>query len=119
MHDSKGLDSTLATLPFGNSFRSCVASARRHRSRRRFARRRSKLSGLDLGALGDGDGYLTRDARHLTLTLLRHKTATAEPEVYVVPRAGNRVAVEAIERWLAVARVQPGQAILRRVRKNG
>ena len=84
-----------------------------------FARRRSELAGLDLGSLGTGDGYLTRDARHLTVTLLKHKTQSAEPEVYVVPRAGNSVAVAAIEHWIAIAAVTNGQPLLRKVHKTG
>ena len=84
-----------------------------------FARRRSELAGLDLGTLGTGDGYLTRDARHLTVTLLRHKTQGNEPEVYVVPRAGNSIAVAAIEHWIAIAGVTNGQPLLRKVHKTG
>ncbi|MBX9863579.1 MAG: tyrosine-type recombinase/integrase [Hyphomicrobium sp.] len=84
-----------------------------------FARRRSELAGLDLGRLGDGDGVLSSDGHSLAVTLVRHKTQTGEPLVSVVPRDGSEVAVKAIEAWLALSDVQPGQPVLRRILKGG
>ena len=84
-----------------------------------FARRRSELVGLDLDQVGKGDGFLTIDDRLITLTLFKHKTQSDEPLVVVVPRAGNGGLVKAIERWLAVADVRPGEPILRNVSRWG
>ena len=84
-----------------------------------FARRRSELVGLDLDQVGHGDGFLTIDERLLTVVLVRHKTVTDEPLKLIVPRTGNEALVSAVERWLAVAQVRPGQAILRNVSRWG
>jgi integrase len=84
-----------------------------------FARRRSELTGLDLDHLGAGDGILTSDARAITITLVRHKTQSGEPLVTAVPRDCNAIAVRAIEAWLALAGVKPGEPVLRRVLKGG
>ena len=84
-----------------------------------FARRRSELAGLDLDRLGEGDGILSSDARSLSITLVRHKTQSGEPLLTTAPRDCNEVAARAIEEWIALARVQPGEPILRRVLKGG
>lgn len=84
-----------------------------------FARRRSELVGLDWERLGDGDGILSSSAREMKVELVRHKTQSSEPMVSVVPRSYNSVAVQAVERWLTLAAVQPGEPVLRRVRKGG
>ncbi len=84
-----------------------------------FARRRSELAGLDLDRLGEGDGILSSDARCLAITLVRHKTQSGEPLLTTAPRDCNEVAVRAIETWVALARVQPGEPVLRRVLKGG
>ena len=84
-----------------------------------FARRRSELAGLDLFCLGEGDGVLSSDAHALTVTLIRHKTQAGEPLVSTVPRDGSGAAVKAIERWIGLAGVKPGEPVLRRILKGG
>jgi integrase len=84
-----------------------------------FARRRSELTGLDLELLGEGDGILSSDARVITITLVRHKAQLGEALVTTVPRDCNAIAVRAIEAWLRLADVKPGEPVLRRVLKGG
>jgi integrase len=47
------------------------------------------------------------------------KTSTGEPQVVAVPRAENAEAVRAVEAWIEMASIQPGEPILRRVTKGG
>ena len=84
-----------------------------------FARRRAELAALDYGQLGDGDGWLVLTDRTIELHLVRSKSHDGSPEVYVMPRSGNRLAVSAIERWIANADIVPGTPLLRRVLKSG
>lgn len=83
-----------------------------------FACRRSELVGLDLERLGTGLGSLVIGHRTLELHLARAKNS-ADSVVFSVPRANNRIAVDAISRWLAVADIHPGEPILRRITKSG
>jgi integrase len=83
-----------------------------------FARRSSEVVGLDYEQLGSGDGFLTITATELTVTLLRHKTQGAEPLVIRVLRAGNELAASAVEQWIALAGVKPGESIIRQLRKG-
>jgi integrase len=84
-----------------------------------FALRRSELAGLDLGHLGSGSGILVMAEAALEIHLARAKAHSGEPKILVVPRAGNRLAVAAIERWIHLAQTQTGQPVLRRVFKSG
>jgi integrase len=85
-----------------------------------FARRRSELAGLDYQRLGSGDGVLIVTSKHLIVHLAVSKAGqVGEPEIYVVPSAENTGAVRALERWLVLAGIKPGEPILRRVHKSG
>jgi integrase len=84
-----------------------------------FARRRSELAGLDYVHLGTGTGVLAITPTHIELRLHHSKSARVEEDVFVVPRRHNTSAVRAIERWIAVADIQPGEPVLRRVFKSG
>lgn len=84
-----------------------------------FARRRSELAGLDYMSLGSGTGVLALTPTHVELRLHHSKSGHEEEEVFVVPRRHNKSAIHAIERWIAVADIQPGEPILRRVFKSG
>lgn len=86
-----------------------------------FGRRRSEIVGLDLDTLGTGDGVLLRDVKTLTVRLYRHKTmgSDGQPAEFVIPRAGNGLTVNAIERWLRMAKVRPGEPIIRGIDRHG
>lgn len=85
-----------------------------------FALRRSELVALDYEVQGTGDGCVRLTARTAELVLARSKGSRAgEVERVVVPREKVSRAIEAIEQWIAVAGVQPGEPILRRVSKGG
>lgn len=85
-----------------------------------FARRRSELAALDYAELGTGAAVLSITASHLEIRLARAKGKRDGVDlVYVVPVAPNRLAVKAIERWIDLANIEPGQPILRRVNKSG
>lgn len=85
-----------------------------------FARRRSELVALDWRRRGDGDGHVEIDAMQARAILAKHKTAMKEGSITItVPRATNRLALAAIERWVSIAGIAPGSPLLRRVRKQG
>jgi len=84
-----------------------------------FALRRSELVALDLDRQGDGDAVLKITAKTIELAFATSKTSTGEPEVVAVPREMNGEAVKAIEAWIKLARILPGDAVLRRVTKGG
>jgi len=85
-----------------------------------FAARRSELVRIDLEEQGTGDAVLRIGVRSLELILGQSKTtANGEPEIVVIPRAENAVAVSAIERWIEAANVQPGEPLLRGVASGG
>jgi len=85
-----------------------------------FALRRSELVGLDLETLGNGTGVLRITPRHVEIAFARSKTCRdGEPETVVIPRDQNFQAVAAIEAWLRIANVHPGEPIFRSIRKGG
>lgn len=85
-----------------------------------FARRRSELVALDWKRRGSGDGYVEIDASQAVAVIERHKTEGKEGRLRIVaPREQNRAAFAAIERWVAMAGIEPGTPILRRVRREG
>jgi site-specific recombinase XerD len=84
-----------------------------------FALRRSELVALDLESQGSGDGALKIKAKTIEIAFARSKTSGGEVEVVAVPREENCEAVKAIERWIALVGIKPGEAILRRVTKGG
>ena len=85
-----------------------------------FALRRSELVALDADEQGEGDGFVTINARTVDLVLARSKTARAGAvERVSVPRATVTRAVDAIERWMSAAGIAPGSALLRSVTKGG
>lgn len=84
-----------------------------------FATRRSELCSLDWQKLGTGDGYVRISATVIEMVLVRSKTSTAAaPETVSIPRESVATAVAAIERWVALAKIQPGEAMLRRFRRG-
>lgn len=84
-----------------------------------FGRRRADLVGLDWQQLGSGDGVLILGPERLELHLVRSKASNgAEPEVFAVPTAANRLAVRVIEAWLSVGEIAPGTPVLRRIRRG-
>jgi len=85
-----------------------------------FALRRSEAAGIDLGEQGDGDSVLYIEPDEIRLVEIRGKTLRpGEQRERVVPRHPNAPAVALVERWIAVAGIQPGQALLRSVAKGG
>ncbi|MEO8422265.1 MAG: tyrosine-type recombinase/integrase [Hyphomicrobium sp.] len=84
-----------------------------------FALRRSELVALDLDVLGDGEGVLRITAKTIEVTFAKSKTSAGKPQSVAVPRVENTEAVKAIETWIALAGVKPGDPVLRRVTKGG
>jgi hypothetical protein len=84
-----------------------------------FALRRSELVALDLETQGTSNGVLRITAKTIEIAYAQSKTSTGEPEVVAVPRDENAEAVKAIERWIALVGIQPGETIVRRVTKGG
>lgn len=83
-----------------------------------FALRRSELVGLDFETLGTGSGALKLTGSTIEIALARSKTGQGEPECVAVPRDKNPEAVKAIERWIAIAGVQPGEPLFRNISKG-
>ena len=83
------------------------------------ALRRSELVGLDWGQLGSADdprrvGFLTGDAKGLTITLMTSKASQDTAQTVVIPRAFAPAICQAVENWVALAGIAPGSALLRR-----
>ena len=79
-----------------------------------FALRRSELVTLDLEQQGTGEGVLRIAAKTLEVTFAKSKTNSGKPQSVAVPRAENAEAVKAIEAWIELAGIRPGEAVLRR-----
>jgi integrase len=82
------------------------------------ALRRSEIVGLDYADVGDGNGYLQLTDQAVRIVLLRSKART-EPATVLVPREHNPGLVAALERWIAVAGVQPCEPLFRSIGKGG
>ena len=83
------------------------------------ALRRSELVGLDWKCQGTGTGYLTQDHRGIVVTLLSTKGGKGEPAEVIVPCADMRTACDALDEWVAVAKLEPGQPVFREVIEGG
>ncbi len=83
------------------------------------ARRRSEIVGLDLDALGSGDGVLTQSATEFRLVLVRGKTVIENEDPILINRDDNREAARALDRWIELADVRPGEPIFRSIRRGG
>jgi site-specific recombinase XerD len=83
-----------------------------------FALRRSELVTLDLEQQGTGEGVLRIAAKTLEVTFAKSKTSSGKPQSVAVPRAENAEAVKAIEAWIELAGIRPGEAVLRRIHKG-
>ena len=84
-----------------------------------FALRRSELVTLDLDKQGTGEGVLRITAKTIEVTFAKSKTSSGKPQSVAVPRAQNSEAVKAIEAWVELAGVQPGEPVFRRIHKGG
>ena len=84
-----------------------------------FALRRSELVTLDLDRQGSGEGVLRITAKTIEVTFAKSKTSFGKPQSVAVPRAENSEAVKAIEAWVAIAGIEPGAAVFRRISKGG
>lgn len=84
-----------------------------------FALRRSELVTLDLEQQGTGEGVLRVTAKTLEVTFAKSKTSSGKPQSVAVPRAENAEAVKAIEAWVAIAGIEPGEPVFRRISKGG
>jgi site-specific recombinase XerD len=84
-----------------------------------FALRRSELVTLDIEKQGTGEGVLRITAKTIEVTFAKSKTSSGKPQSVAVPRAENSEAVKAIEAWIALADIEPGEPVLRRVIKGG
>ncbi|WP_290983479.1 tyrosine-type recombinase/integrase [Hyphomicrobium sp.] len=82
------------------------------------ARRRSELVGLDLDRLGEGSGFLMRNAKDFRIVLVRGKTVTDDDDPIIVNREDNREAAKAIDRWLDQAGIASGEPVFRSFRKG-
>ena len=83
-----------------------------------FALRRSELVTLDLDKQGTGEGVLRITAKTIEVTFAKSKTSSGKPQGVAVPRAENSEAVKAIEAWVELAGVKPGEPVLRRIHKG-
>ena len=83
-----------------------------------FALRRSELVTLDLEKQGMGEGVLRITAKTIEVTFAKSKTSSGKPQSVAVPRAENTEAVKAIEAWIELAGIRPGEAALRRIHKG-
>jgi integrase len=83
------------------------------------ALRRSELVGLDWAQQGDGAGFVTIAERGAVVTLSTSKGSQTEAVTIVVPCEDMRTACDALERWVAVAGLQPGQPAFRPIDKGG
>lgn len=83
------------------------------------ARRRSELVTLDLGHVGAGRGCAVVGASGVEITLRGSKSARDEATKFAVLREYAPLAVEALERWIAVAGIEPGTALFRGVNNSG
>jgi site-specific recombinase XerD len=84
-----------------------------------FALRRSELVTLDLEKQGTGEGVLRITAKTLEVTFAKSNTNSGKAQSVAVPRTENTEAVKAIEAWVDLAGIQPGEAVLRRLNKGG
>jgi site-specific recombinase XerD len=84
-----------------------------------FALRRSELVTLDLDNQGTGEGVLRITAKTIEVTFAKSKTSSGKPQSVAVPRAQNSEAVKAIEAWIELAGIVPGEPVFRRVHKGG
>jgi integrase len=82
------------------------------------ALRRSEIAGLDYTVVGTGDGYLQLTDQAVEIALLRSKART-DPTTVLVPRENNPGLVAALERWVAVAGIRPGDPLFRSIKKGG
>jgi integrase len=79
------------------------------------ALRRSELVGLDWQKRGSGTGFLARDDRGLVVTLMVSKASQDNAETVVVPCADMPAACQAVDRWVQLAGVRPGEPLFRPV----
>jgi site-specific recombinase XerD len=84
-----------------------------------FALRRSELVTLDLEKQGTGEGVLRITAKTIEVTFAMSKTSSGMPQSVAVPRPENAEAVKAIEAWIALAGIAPGEPVFRRIAKGG
>jgi integrase len=83
------------------------------------ALRRSELVGLDWVRQGDGAGIVKIEERGLVVTLPTSKGSQTGAVTIVFPCEDMRTACDALERWGAVAGLQPGQPAFRPIDKGG
>ena len=83
------------------------------------ALRRSELVGLDWAQQDEGAGFVKIEERGLVVTLPTSKGSQTEAVTIVVPCEDMRTACDALERWVAVAGLQPGQPVFRPIDKGG
>ena len=73
---------------------------------------------LDYAEAGSGDGCLSLTSEAIEIVLLRSKART-EPVTVKIPRADNPGLVAALERWIAIADIKPGEPLFRSIKKGG
>ncbi len=76
-------------------------------------RRVSEYVGLDWLEKGSGTGFIKIEKDGVFITLLKSKTSQDKPETYVITRNDTPRLVEAVERWIEVAKIGRGQPVLR------
>ena len=77
--------------------------------------RRSELIGLDWQRRQGGTGVVVRDRRGLVLTLARSKSSQTVPVPIIVPAGDMPSAIEFLDLWIKLAKVEPGQPVFRAV----
>jgi integrase len=86
------------------------------------ALRRSELVGLNWLEIREDDkeatGYVSMDARGILVTLVRSKASQTEAVEIAISRADLPEACEALERWVKMAEIKPGDPLLRAVTKG-
>ena len=83
------------------------------------ALRRSELVGLDWVKRSDGGGSVSlEEGRGLVVSLPTSKGSQTEAVAVVIPCADMPVACEAIERWVQMAGLKPGDTVFRPIDKG-
>ncbi len=78
-------------------------------------KRVSEFVGLDWLEKGKGSGFIRIEKEGVFMTLLKSKTSQDKPEQFVITRNDTPRLVEAVERWVELAKVERGQPVLRGV----
>jgi site-specific recombinase XerC len=84
-----------------------------------FALRASEVVALDWLQRGDGQGWLSFGADRLEIVLLGSKACQQRAQQVAIPAAANPRVLTALQRWIDLAQVAPGEPLVRPVARGG